>query len=196
METNLVFYILNTAISVIIALVVLRFLLQLAQVNFYNSICQGVNRFTQPLIAPFRSLPTIGTINLGVLTAAFVIQTAGASLIFFLLGGPPQILQLLIWSLLSVFGVLLDLVFYAMLGMIILSWLAPNASHPGAELVYQVSEPFLAPFRRLTPNLGGLDLSPIFLFVIINVIEAVVVKGIAAKMGISGTVAKLFVGLG
>lgn len=196
METNLVFYILNTAISVVIALVVLRFLLQLSQANFYNSICQGINRFTQPLIAPFNTLPTIGTINTGVLTAAFAIQALGAGLGFIWLSGLPQIPQLLIWSLLSVFGVCLDLVFYAMLGMIILSWLAPNASHPGAELVYQISEPFLAPFRRIIPDLGGLDLSPILLFVVINIIEAVVVNGIAAKMGMSGAIAQFFVGIG
>ena len=89
----------------------------------------------------------------------------------FLSGGVPGIGQLIIWSILSVFGVMINLVFYALLGMIILSWLAPGASHPGAELLYQLSEPFLSPFRRIVPNLGGLDLSPILLFVVINILE-------------------------
>ena len=93
METNLVFYILNTTISIVIALIVLRFLLQLVQANFYNSICQGVNRFTQPLVAPFKSLPTIGNFNISVLMAAFMIQLIGAGLCFFLLDGPMQILR-------------------------------------------------------------------------------------------------------
>lgn len=70
-----------------------------------------------------------------------------------------------------------------------------GASHPGAELLFQVPEPFLAPFRRLVPNLGGLDLSPILLFVVINILEAAVIRGPARSMGMSSTVAQFFVGI-
>ena len=70
MEANLIFYVLNTAVAVIVALVCLRFLLQLAQANFYNPISQGVNRFTAPLTAFFSGLPTIGPFNSGILVAS------------------------------------------------------------------------------------------------------------------------------
>ena len=196
MEANLIFYVLNTAVAVIVALVCLRFLLQLAQANFYNPISQGVNRFTAPLTAVFSGLPTIGPFNSGILVAAIVIQAVGAGLCLLLLGGIPGVAQLVIWSILSVFGVMINLVFYALLGMIILSWLAPNASHPGAELLYQLSEPFLAPFRKIVPDLGGLDLSPILLFVAINLVEAMVIRGPARAMGLSQTIAQFFVGIG
>jgi YggT family protein len=195
MEANLIFYVLNTAISVLVALVGLRFLLQLAQANFYNPISQGIHRFTAPLTGVFSSLPTIGSFNTGILVSAIVIQALGAGLCLFLLGGIPGIGQLIVWSILSVFGVMINLVFYALLGMIILSWLAPGASHPGAELLFQVSEPFLGPFRKIVPNLGGLDLSPILLFVVINILEAVVIRGPARSMGMSSTVAQFFVGI-
>jgi len=195
MEANLIFYVLNTAISVIVALVGLRFLLQLAQANFYNPISQGINRFTAPMTAVFSSLPTIGTFNVGILVAAIVIQAVGAGVCLLLLGGMPGIAQLIVWSILSVFGVMINLVFYALLGMIILSWLAPSASHPGAELLYQLSEPFLAPFRKIVPDLGGLDLSPILLFVVINLLEAMLIRSPARSMGMSQTVAQFFVGI-
>ena len=48
MEANLIFYVLNTAISVLVALVGLRFLLQLAQANFYNPISQAFNDSLHP----------------------------------------------------------------------------------------------------------------------------------------------------
>lgn len=195
MQVNLIFYVLNTAISVIVALVCLRFLLQLAQANFYNPISQGVNRFTAPLTALFNSLPTVGPFNTGILVSAIVLQALGAGICMFLLGGLPGIGQLIIWSILSVFGVMMNLVFYALLGMIILSWLAPGASHPGAELLYQLSEPFLSPFRRIVPDLGGLDLSPILLFVVINILEAIVIRGPARSMGMSSSVAQFFTGI-
>ncbi|MGA1206754.1 MAG: YggT family protein [Gammaproteobacteria bacterium] len=196
MSSNIGFYLINTGVAIVVSLVALRFLLQLTQANYYNPICQGVGKITAPLVAPFRALPTIGSVNLGVYVAAVVIQAAGAGLGFFLMGGLPGALPLLVWSFLSVFGVLLDLIFYALLGMIILSWLAPNAGHPGAELVIQVTDPLLEPFRRLIPNMGGLDLSPILLFVVINLLEAMVVNGGARSFGLSSMVAQMFIGLG
>ncbi len=188
--------IVNTLVAVVVALVSLRFLLQLTQANFYNPICQGVNRFTAPLIAPFRALPVIGSLNVGVLVSATLLQALGAGLLFYLGGGLPGIIPLLAWSALSVVGLMLDLIFYALLGMIILSWLAPQASHPGAELVNQLSDPFLEPIRRFIPDLGGLDLSPIALFIALNIVEAMLINGPARSLGLSSAVARYFVGLG
>jgi len=104
MEANLVFYILNTLVAVAVALLALRFLLQLTQANYYNPISQGINRFAAPIIGPFASLPTIGSVNFSVLAAAVVVQGLGATLCFLLLGGIPGVVQLIVWSVLSVFG--------------------------------------------------------------------------------------------
>ena len=195
MQADLIFYILNTVIAVVVSLISLRFLLQLTQANYYNSISKGVNRFTAPLILPFQNLPVFGSFNTGVFLSALLIQTIGSGLCMGLDEGIPSVTQLIIWSVLSVFGVMVNLVFYALLGMIILSWLSPSASNPGAELVIQLSEPFLAPFRRLIPNLGGLDLSPILLFIVINILEGMVINGPARSMGMSYNIARFFVGI-
>ena len=195
MQADLIFYILNTVIAVVVSLISLRFLLQLTQANYYNSISKGVNRFTAPLILPFQNLPVFGSFNTGVFLSALLIQAIGSGLCMGLDEGIPSVTQLIIWSVLSVFGVMVNLVFYALLGMIILSWLSPSASNPGAELVIQLSEPFLAPFRRLIPNLGGLDLSPILLFIVINILEGMVINGPARSMGMSYNTARFFVGI-
>lgn len=196
MESTVITTLLSTLVAAAVALLGLRLLLQLAQVNYYNRISQGIARITAPVIAPFQRLPVIGTFNTGVLLAAIVVQALGAGLLFFVAGGFPALIPWAVWSALSVFGVLLDLVFYALLGMIILSWLAPQASHPGAEIVNQLAEPFLTPIRRFIPDLGGLDLSPIVLFIGINLTEALLIHGPARSMGLSSAVAKYFVGLG
>ena len=62
---------------------------------------------------------------------------------------------------------------------VILSWVAPGSRSPGAELVYQITEPVLAPFRRLIPNLGGLDISPIFAFIAIQLVQSWVIPRLA-----------------
>ena len=57
--------------------------------------------------------------------------------------------------------------------------LLPGSHNPGAQLVSQICEPVLMPFRRLLPNLGGLDISPIFAFLAIKLLDMLVVNNLA-----------------
>ena len=67
--------------------------------------------------------------------------------------------------------------------MIVVSWVAPGSRHPAIGLLYQITEPVMAPVRALLPNLGGLDFSPILLFVTINIIE-IGLRHIAVAVGL------------
>ena len=55
--------------------------------------------------------------------------------------------------------------------MIILSWVAPGSKNPAIYLLYQITEPVMAPLRKVLPSMGGLDFSPILVFILINVIQ-------------------------
>ena len=61
--------------------------------------------------------------------------------------------------------------FFTLIAMIVVSWIAPGSRHPAIELIWQVSEPVMAPFRALLPNMGGIDFSPILVFISINVVQ-------------------------
>ena len=43
----------------------------------------------------------------------------------------------------------------------LLSWVSPDPYNPVVQTIYGISEPLLEPFRKIIPNLGGLDISPI-----------------------------------
>ena len=58
--------------------------------------------------------------------------------------------------------------------MALLSWLNPQS--PAMPLLYQLTAPFLEPLRRVLPRMGGIDLSPILLFVIVQVLLMVVTR--------------------
>ena len=77
----------------------------------------------------------------------------------------------------------LKIFFFAMIISVILSWVAPGSYNPGAQLVNQICEPLLAPFRRLLPNLGGLDISPIFAFIALNLLDRFVIGNLAMMSG-------------
>ncbi|MFH7572270.1 YggT family protein, partial [Pseudomonas syringae group genomosp. 7] len=70
-------------------------------------------------------------------------------------------LHLLLWSFIGVTALFLKIFLFALIISVILSWVAPGSSSPGAELVYQICEPALDAFRRIVPSLGGLGISPI-----------------------------------
>jgi YggT family protein len=53
---------------------------------------------------------------------------------------------------------------------------AQGSYHPAIQLLHQLTEPIMAPFRKLLPPLGGLDLSPILVFLILNVVEIVIAE--------------------
>ena len=56
---------------------------------------------------------------------------------------------------------------------VILSWFPHNRYHPFIDVIYRVTDPMLLPFQRLIPaNRLGLDLSPIFAFIGIQIIES------------------------
>ena len=83
----------------------------------------------------------------------------------------PGLHILLVWGVIGVLGLLINLYFFILIAMIIISWVAPGSRHPAIELIWQISEPVMAPVRSLLPNMGGIDFSPILLFIVINVVQ-------------------------
>ena len=97
--------------------------------------------------------------------------------------GLPNVGLLLLWSALGVVGLLVNIYFFALLAMIILSWVAPGSQHPAIALLYQITEPIMAPFRKMLPAMGGMDFSPILLFILINVIQ-IALRHMAIAVGL------------
>lgn len=59
---------------------------------------------------------------------------------------------------------------------LILSWFQPRTYHPAIRLLYNLTEPVLAPARRLIPPMGGIDFSPIIVFIVLGWVRGVVVR--------------------
>lgn len=180
-------YIIQTLGSLYLLIVLLRFILQLVRADFYNPLSQFIVKATQPLLTPLRRIiPGFAGLDLASLVLAILVQlllmVITLTLMGYNVGG--FILQLLVWSLIGVTSLFLKVFFFALIISVILSWVAPGSYNPGAQLVNQICEPLLAPFRKLLPNLGGLDISPIFAFITINLIDRFVIGGLAASTGL------------
>ncbi|MFI8750129.1 YggT family protein [Vreelandella lionensis] len=184
----------NSLINIYLFLLMLRFLLQASRADYYNPLSQSVVKITQPVVGLFQGFlgPVAGRFDLATLAAGFVLKVVSMIAIFMVIGvGMPPIAGLLIAGVAALANAILKIYFFAMIVMIILSWVAPNASHPGALLVMQLVEPIMAPVRKVIPPLGMIDLSPIVVFIAINLIDGLVVGSLIRAAGISGALVGL-----
>ena len=131
----------------------------------------------------FRRAWVVAALGL-LLLLALLLQLAAIVALLLINGlSPPGIFLLLAWSVLGVLGLLVNIYFFALLAMIILSWVAAGSRHPAIYLLYQITEPVMAPFRKVLPPMGGLDLSPILVFVLINIIQ-IALRHLAQGVGL------------
>ena len=179
-------YIIQTLGSLYLLIVLLRFILQLVRADFYNPLSQFTVKATQPLLKPLRRfIPSIAGLDTASLVLAVLVQLLLMVVTLSLMNFNPLsvIPQLLVWSLIGVTSLFFKVFFFALIVSVILSWVAPGSHNPGAQLVNQLCEPLLAPFRKLLPNLGGLDISPIFAFIALNLVDRFVIGNLAAMTG-------------
>ncbi|MFN3581409.1 MAG: YggT family protein [Pseudomonas sp.] len=178
-------YVVQSLGSLYLLIVLLRFILQLVRADFYNPISQFIVRATKPLLMPLRRvIPGYGGLDFASLVLALILQVILMAVIIKLMGyALPPILQLVVWSLIAVTALLLKVFFFALIISVILSWVAPGSTNPAALLVHQLCEPVLAPIRKILPSMGGLDLSPIFGFIALRLIDMLVIANIAAATG-------------
>jgi YggT family protein len=178
-------YVLQTLGSLYLMVVLLRFILQLVRADFYNPLSQFIVRATQPLLKPLRRIiPSVAGLDIASLVLALLVQLVLVALTMLLAYGTTgSPVQLLTWSLISMTALFINIFFYALIISVILSWVAQGSHNPAALLVNQLCEPLLMPFRRLLPSLGGLDLSPIFAFMAIKLVDMLVISNMVKISG-------------
>ena len=175
----------QTLCQLFLLALIMRVLLQLARADSYNPISQFLIKVTQPLLKPIRRfIPSIGKVDTATIIAILLIQMLTTAALVALQGySIPNPLDLLIWAVLGTLGMLINIYFIAILASIIISWVAPGSYNPLILLLHQLTEPVMAPFRKIVPAMGGLDLSPIFVFLTINVLQ-IMLSHIAASVSL------------
>ncbi|MCX2978157.1 YggT family protein [Candidatus Marimicrobium litorale] len=187
--TDIFVYLVYVFFGLYLMVMLLRFLLQLTRADFYNPISQTLVKLTNPLVIPLRRIvPGYGGIDLASLLLALILQMLMIALLVALqTGALLPVLPLIMASLIGLAAYLVKIYFFAILAMIILSWIAQGGNNPALRLLFQLTEPVMAPFRKVLPPMGGLDLSPIFVFILINIIQ-IALGHLAGSLGVAGLV--------
>lgn len=161
---NAILFIINTLLSLVVIVFLLRLILQWVRADFRNPISQAVVRLTNPLILPLRRiLPPFGKVDTASVVALVIVAFIKVAIIRTLIGLPSA--NPITWArdvLEEILVKALWTYFYAIFLYALLSLIAPGGYSPVQSLLTSICEPVLRPFRRLIPSVAGLDLSPLW----------------------------------
>lgn len=177
--------------------ILLRFLLQVARADFYNPISQAVVRITDPLVKVFRNfIPGYKGIDFSTLILAFIVEAIAICVLILLYGGSlPSLGFIVTWAFVGILYFMINIYYYAIIASIIMSFVMLFSGsmnpHPILRLIWQLTEPVMAPVRKVVPPMGGLDFSPIFIFIIIGLIQNFLIQ----SFGITEQLAAVVIGI-
>ncbi|GAA6205249.1 MULTISPECIES: YggT family protein [Thalassotalea] len=164
-------YLLGFVFDALLMVLVIRVWLQLVKADFYNPLSQFVVKVTNPVVIPFRRvIPGFGGIDVATLVIAYLVASLKFIIIPVLNGGPIDIISSLFLGLLYLAKQTGFLLFVLMLVMALMSWVV-QGYNPTLMILHQLTEPVLRPIRNIIPNIGGLDLSILAAFLLLNVIN-------------------------
>ena len=184
-----IIFLLVTIIGFIQFLFILRFLFEITRVSYNNPVSQLVVKATNPALLLFRTIPLyIGRFDLMIIiliTALTILKIYIAqgfiSLGYFDINGifveyslSGNFIAGLGWAIREV----LNILWYAVIIGVIGSWLTAYNSHPLFSLIDEICDPLYKPIRNVLPNMSGIDLSPIILLVVLNLLQMIILPPI------------------
>lgn len=179
---NIVVFLLQTVIGLMTFLLLLRFLMQWTRTPFQNPLGQMCMALTDFMVKPTRRvIKHYKQWDLSTLTLAFILQIALAWVLALLhvgMAGSP--FALLLMAVLGVATALVDIFFYAILLMAIMSWINPHT--PIFGVLNQLVSPLLNPLRKWLPAIQGFDLSALVALILLQMLEHIILPGVASSL--------------
>ncbi|CNL29097.1 integral membrane protein YggT%2C involved in response to extracytoplasmic stress (osmotic shock) [Yersinia frederiksenii] len=162
----------KTVIDLYVMVLLLRIWMQWVHSDFYNPFSQFVVKITQPIVGPLRRIiPSLGPIDSASLLLAFLLMTIKYPLLVLIQSGSMSIsLYNLLFGVISLVKAAGYLIFWVMIIRALMSWVSQGRS-PMDYLLHQLTEPLMAPIRRILPAMGGIDFSAMVVILILYLIN-------------------------
>jgi YggT family protein len=173
MIAQIFLFVLDTVCGFLTLALLVRFAMQWARTPFRNPLGQFIVAVTDWMVRPLRRLvPGLFGLDLASLLLAWFWQVAYQGIALGLSGvlsavSPAPILVVAMLAALDVAKIGLYLMIGAVLISAVFSWVNPHA--PLAGVFDTLTRPLLRPFRRVIPPIGGVDLSPLALLLVLQI---------------------------
>lgn len=154
-------------------LFVARFLLQAAQADFYNPLSQAIVKASDPICKPLRSIiKPIRNFDLASLLVAWLVAALHFAILFWLAAPEFFNIGVVLWrGLVDTVLTITQFYIFAIFIIVIASFLMAGQMHPALALIHQLIEPIMAPFRKVIPPFGPLDLTPMVVLLILFIVQ-------------------------
>ncbi|SUW62304.1 YGGT family [Buttiauxella agrestis] len=161
-------FLVKTLIELYVMVLLIRIWMQWSRCDFYNPFAQFIVKITQPIVGPLRRvIPSMGPIDTSSLLVAFILTTMKYPILLLIQVGAlsldPMNLLVGLLSLLKSAG---TLVFWVIIIRSLMSWISQGRS-PIEYVLMQLTEPMMAPIRRVLPAMGGIDFSAMVVILIL-----------------------------
>ena len=164
MNTNLINIIALLIGSLSYAFVILL-VFRLLRVNYFNPVVKSFVSLLNPITTIFTTL--LGGIN-GIFVAAFLFKFIS---FYILANSDYENSDLLVYAAINVLSSVSQILLFAVIGGVILSWVARSSPHPLLKLINEMSDKILTPIRNYLPSMGGLDFSPLLVLILLNQVD-------------------------
>ncbi len=162
-------FLIQTLFGIYEVIILVRFLLQLVRADFYNPISQFIVKATSLPLRPLRRIiPGLAGMDIASLVLLLVVVIVELLLLSVVANLPlPTVAGLIALALVEILKLLIYVLLFSVFVLAILSWISQGSYNPVANLLYQITAPLLRPARRLLPSMGGLDLSPMLVMIVL-----------------------------
>jgi YggT family protein len=181
-------FLIQSIFDLYIFIVMIRIVLQWVDADLRSPMFAAITKLTTPPLKPLRRfIPSPHGIDLAAIIFLLALEVIKIALLVWLQASIiPHFSGLLILAFAEILNQLINIFFYAIIALAILSWLNPLAHNPLIEVLFRLTEPLMRPVRRVIPLMGGLDISPIPVLIVLKLLAILIVQPLA---GIGATLA-------
>ena len=182
-------YLIQTLGGIYVFITLMRVLLQASRADYYNPVSQFVVKATQKPVAILgKIVPTWKQFDLAAILWVLIVQIIVTELTALSIGLFVDPLTALAWAAIASVHLFLTGIFWGMVILIIVSFATllggMMIQHPILDLIRQLMAPIMYPVQKILPPMGGLDLSPLILFLFINVFQ-IITTSMARSTGLN-----------
>jgi YggT family protein len=169
MFSQIAIFLVDTVVTFFVFLLLTRFLFQWLRVPFRNPAGEFLIAATAWIVNPVRRMvPPLAGLDMSTILLAWLLQAAGLWIQAALAGAEPALVAIFCVALVDLLRYAVYVLVFALIMQAVLSWVNPHT--PLAPVFDTFTRPFLRPLRRYVPPVGSVDLTPLILLVVLQVL--------------------------
>lgn len=183
------YFLVSLVFSLIIFLLWARIALRFLRISSFHPISQIIYSYSNPVIIwiahwlpnKLSQSPQYDWISMALLVCVELLKFLIIGSLFYQTILPLS--GLVVYTIADLIVQPSNLLFYAILIRVVMSWINPNWYHPLADILYQLTEPLLRIARQLLPTYGGLDFSPFLIMLLLKIVSIFITTSLPLAIG-------------